>query len=116
MARAYRLTVREQSRVQRHAFASLGEAMDALRTEAEAISRTTDMQTVSAFRTYEPGDRVAARIEISPPGLRGRDAGVDVRGDGSLVAFRNSVFRKPLEPGPDGDVYAAIRAVLEQGR
>ncbi len=46
------------------------------------------------LRDFEPGERVAARLELSTGGLlRGRAAGVDVMGDGSLVAVRGGVRR-----------------------
>lgn len=56
---------------------------------------------------------MAARVEISSGGLiRGRTAGVDVMGDGSIVAFSGAVRREPLEPD-DGEVpLEAVRAEL----
>jgi hypothetical protein len=45
-------------------------------------------------RTYEPGDLVAARIELKGAA---RPAGIDVRGDGSLVAWTGRVRRTVLE-------------------
>ena len=66
------------------------------------------------IRTYEPGDQVRARLEISAGGvLRSRDAGIDVMGDGALVPFRGGVFRKELAPvGVDGAYEAVERAML----
>ncbi len=66
------------------------------------------------LREFEPEQRVAARLEISRGGmLRGSAAGIDVMGDGSLVAFAGGVRRRPLEPGPDETPYEAVRARLE---
>ena len=62
------------------------------------------------LRDFEPGERVAARLEISRGGmLRGRSAGVDVMGDGSLVAFAGGVGRRPLEPGEGETPFDAVR-------
>jgi hypothetical protein len=65
------------------------------------------------IRTYEPRDRVKARLEISTGGLlRGADAGVDVMGDGRLVPYSGGVRRRELEPTAKGDPYDAIRKAL----
>ena len=69
------------------------------------------------LRTFEPGDRVAARIEISTGGwLRGADAGVDVMGDGTVVAFSGGMTRTPLEPAHGEDAYDAVRRRLGEAR
>ena len=71
---------------------------------------------VKAFRTFEPGSRVAARLEISTGGwLRGgADAGIDVMGDGSLVAYAGGVRRNELEAEEDS-AFDAIRDHLVDG-
>jgi hypothetical protein len=64
---------------------------------AEIRSEGT-LPPVEAFRTYEPSERVRARIEVTGPGgLRRPTAGVDVKGDGSVVPYRGEVFKKPLD-------------------
>lgn len=94
---------------------SLGEAIDALRSHAEAIRAEGGLSEVSMIRTYEPGDRVKARLEVSAGGpFRGRDAGVDVMGDGRLVPYRGGVFRKELDAG-DGSPYEAVERALANG-
>jgi hypothetical protein len=64
-------------------------------------------------RDFEPGDLVAGRVEISTGGWlrRGLDAGVDVMGDGSFVAFRGGLAREPLEIGNDSP-WAAVRKAM----
>ena len=70
---------------------------------------------MAVLREFDPEEQVAARLEISTRGLlRSRDAGVDVKGDGSLVAYRGAILRRPLEPRPGQDVYDAVREVLEE--
>jgi hypothetical protein len=52
------------------------------------------------IRTYEPGQRVKARLEISAGRfMRRTDAGLDVMGDGRLVAYAGGVRRRELEQG-----------------
>ena len=69
---------------------------------------------VEAFRTYEPSARVAGRIEIAAPGrLRRPTAGVDVKGDGTVVPYRGEIFKKPLDDGSARDPLDAVRAALE---
>jgi len=65
------------------------------------------------LRTFEPGDRVAARFEISTGGwLRGSAAGVDVMGDGRIVAFAGGVSRSELEPRGNETPFDAVRRQL----
>jgi hypothetical protein len=65
------------------------------------------------LRDFEPGERVAARLEISRGNvLRGATAGVDVMGDGSLVAFAGGVGRRRLDPQAGETVFDAIRREL----
>lgn len=80
---------------------------------AEKICGEGPLDEVNMLRRFGPEDRVAARLEISTPGLRGRDAGVDVRGDGSIVAYRGGVIRRELQPAGGGSVYDAVREALE---
>ena len=69
---------------------------------------------MKALREFSAADRVAARLEISSGGwLRGAAAGVDVMGDGSVVAFTGGVRREPLERR-DGET--ALEAVAARAR
>ena len=71
------------------------------------------LSEVSMLREFEPGERVAARIEVSRGGvLRGSSAGVDVMGDGTMVAFAGSVGRRPLDPATGEDAFDAVRRKL----
>ena len=65
------------------------------------------------LRDFEPGDQVATRIEISGRGwLRAPTAGVDVKGDGTFVAFTGSVRREELDAPAGGTVFGAVREWL----
>ena len=110
---AFKLTIRHGPKVTRESHPSLEEAIDAMRSHCERIRSEGGLDEVDLFRTYEPGDQVNARLEISSGGLfRSRDAGIDVMGDGGLVPFRGGVSRKPMAP-TDGDTpYDAVVAAL----
>ena len=95
---AYKLTIRHGSRVQRERFDDLDGAMAQLCARAEEIRAEGPLDSVSAFREYGPGARVAARLEISTGGMfSGRDAGVDVMGDGRVVPYSGGMRKRPLE-------------------
>jgi hypothetical protein len=66
------------------------------------------------LREFTPAQRVAARIEIATGGwLRGRAAGLDVMGDGSLVPYAGGVRRRKLEPRAGESEVDAVRRELE---
>ncbi len=112
---AIKLTIRHGSKVRRESFPSVDDALSALRAEADAIRADGGLPTVTAFRTYEPSARVHARLEISTGGfLRGRDAGVDVMGDGGIVPFRGGITRKPIEPASGQTPFDALAAALHE--
>jgi hypothetical protein len=107
------LTVRHGSSVDRGRYEDLDEAVDELRRRAEEVRGEGPLGTVSAFRDYEPDKRVAARLELSAGGwLRGREAGVDVMGDGTLVPYAGGIRRKPLEAGQGRSAFEAVRKAL----
>lgn len=97
----------------RESHAALEDAVASMRRHAARIRSEGGLPEISMLRTYEPGIQVHARLEISTGGpLRGRDAGVDVMGNGAIVPFRGGVFRKPLEPAPGESSFDAVEAVL----
>jgi len=113
---SFKLTVRNGSKVTREQHESLTEAIAAMRSHTERIRAAANLPAVTMFRTYEPGDQVRARLEISTGGvLRSRDAGIDVMGDGALVPFRGGVFRKELGPGEDGTAFGAVEQAILEG-
>lgn len=109
----FKLTIRHGPKVDRESHATLAEAVAALRAHAERISAEGGLSEVEMIRTYEPGDRVEARLEISTGGpLRSRDAGVDVMGDGAMIAFRGGIFRKPIPPAEGRTPFEAVEGAL----
>jgi hypothetical protein len=72
--------------------------MISLRARAEQIRAAGPLDPVKAIREYGPQQRVAGRVELSTGGfLRGRDAGVDVMGDGSLVPYSGGFSKRRLD-------------------
>jgi hypothetical protein len=110
---SYRLTIRHGSEVERERFESPDDAVAELERRAEEIRAEGGLGEVKMLRTYEPGQRVHARIEVTGPGLvRRLAAGVDVMGDGAVVPYRGAVFKKRLEPRDGHDAYAAVLDAL----
>ena len=111
---AFKLTIRNGPKVTRESHADLADALAALRAHAERIRDEGGLDRVSMIRTYEPEDMVKARLEISTGGpFRGRDAGIDVMGDGAFVAFRGGVFRKEVSAERGDAAFAAVERALQ---
>jgi hypothetical protein len=110
---AYRLTVRHGPKVERQTFESLDEAIAAMERRAEEIRGEGPLASVKALRDYEPGERVHARLELSTGGvLRGREAGIDVMGDGVLVPYAGVVRKRRLEPEDGETAFEAVHGEL----
>ena len=106
------LTVRHGPRVRRERFDDLETAIGAMRSRAEEIRAEGPLGSISAFREYDSEVRVAGRVELSTGGwLRGADAGIDVKGDGSFVAYTGGIRKTPLDDAPDP--FEAVRRALK---
>ena len=79
---SYRLTVRRGPNVEKAKRETLAEALDLLEAYTRTAARREGVDFVS--RRYEPGDLVAMRVELKGDGV---NAGLDVHGDGSAVAW-----------------------------
>jgi hypothetical protein len=109
----YRMTIRHGSKVESEGFASLDEAIGALERRVDEIRREGGLQGMNALRDYEPGQRVHARLELSTGGLfRGREAGLDVMGNGGLVPYVGSVRKRKLDAAEGGSAFDAVRQAL----
>jgi hypothetical protein len=99
--------------VRREHYERLEDAIAALRAHAGEIAREGPLDSATGFRDYEPGERVAARLEISSGGLlRGREAGIDVMGDGAIVPFVGVVRRRKLDGRSPDTAIAAVAEAL----
>lgn len=110
----WRLVVRHGSRVDQERFDDPETAVTAMERRTDEIQSEGPLDEVSAIRTYEPGQLVHARLELSTGGFfRGREAGVDVMGDGTLVPYVGVVRKRKLEPARGESAFDAIRRELE---
>jgi hypothetical protein len=108
---AERLTVRSKGTTERERYATLEEALEALEARGRELQRTTRSKPVDTkvLGRYEPAQQVAARLEL---GGRG---GVDIRGDGTAVAFTGRLRRRLVEERYAESAYESLRRVLGAG-
>ncbi len=110
--------MRTGPRVERLAFAEPDQVLDALEARAKELSAAAPRETRgSRLKRYEPVEQVFARLELAGPErlLPSVRAGVDVRGDGSVEAFRGRVQREVIEQGKGETPFAILRRVVEEG-
>src|SRR5215210_1306362 len=109
---ALRVVVRSGPRVERLEAASLDAALELIEARARALAGGTRLAPVELrFKTFEPVQQVAHRLELRAQG--GRRAGVDVRGDGSVEAWTGRLRRRLVEPQGGESAYAALRRTLD---
>jgi hypothetical protein len=109
----YRLTVRHGSKVRHERFDDLDAAIAALEEGAKDVRRAGPLKEVGAIRDYAPGQLVHARLALSAGGrLRGREAGLDVMGDGALIPYVGVIRKRRLEPEGKQSPFDAVRAAL----
>ncbi len=109
----YRLTVRQGPNVAKEKFEDLGEAIAVMERRVKDIRSEGPLVAQKMLREFEPEIQVAGRVEISTGGFlrSGVSAGIDVMGDGTLVAYRGGVQREELNPGQKGP-FEAVRKAL----
>jgi hypothetical protein len=110
------LTVRAGPRVDRERFDQRERALDELEARAKELSDSAPNEPVGRVKRYEPVQQVFARIELSGPQrwFPSVHVGVDVRGDGSVEAYRGRVGRTVIEPVKGETPYAALRRVATE--
>jgi hypothetical protein len=114
---SFKVTIRVGPRVTRERVPTLADAVDLLALRLRELGPEARRSTKRAFRrAYEPIAQVAARGEISGPGA-GRlaprvQAGADVRGDGSIEAYRGRINRELVALEPGEDAFDGLRRVL----
>ncbi len=107
------VTVRAGSKVERTRHEDSTAALREIERRGHELEASADAKPRSPLgRTFEPGQQVVARIEISgPKRLR---AGVDVRGDGSSEAFTGRLRRAVIEQRRNESPYDALRRVVRK--
>ena len=111
---AWKLTVRHGPEVSRREFDDLDAALEEARREVEELRAEGPLEKVSMLRDFEPSAQVHARFEISGRGLlRPPTAGVDLRGDGTLVAFSGSLAREELRAKDGESPFELVRRALQ---
>jgi hypothetical protein len=95
---SWKVTVRRGSSVGREKFSSLDEAIAGARRRVDEIRREDRLPPISFIRDFSPDQRVAARIEISGPGLiRSPEGGIDVMGNGEAIAYTGAVRKERID-------------------
>ena len=97
---SYRITVRRGPKIDHERADTLDEAIEVAKRYVRGSRRREAIEAIG--RRYEAEHQVAVRIELKGPGGRG---GLDVRGDGGVIAWTGRVFRKVLE---GDDPYEAL--------
>jgi hypothetical protein len=111
---AWKLTVRHGPEVTHQRFDDLDAALEQAQRRIAAFKAEGPLKKVSMLRDFDPSVQVHARLEISGKGLlRPPTAGVDLRGDGSLVAFTGSLGREELTAEGDETPFDLVRRALE---
>jgi hypothetical protein len=111
----YRVLIRHGPKVERREFATLDDALELIEARCRALTAQPRPRAVKvARRTFEPGQQVTGRAELRGPGgmLAPLQAGVDVRGDGSVEAWTGRVRRRPVTREQSESAYDALRRVL----
>lgn len=111
----WKLTARSGPRVKRSTFDDLEHALVALEARAREVTAAAPRTALDAKLTrFEPVQQVIARLELSGPERfhPSTRAGVDVRGDGSVEAYRGRVRRQLIQARGAESAYAALRREL----
>lgn len=108
MAR-FTLVTRVGPRVAKTGFGTLDAALDGLRAALDGADTAVAPERSVLGRSYAPGVQVSGRFEIRGPGVRG---GVDVHGDGSLVAYTGRIRKTLVAPASGESVLDALERAL----
>ncbi|MGH2957675.1 MAG: hypothetical protein ACRDL6_11850 [Solirubrobacterales bacterium] len=110
---SWKVTVRHGPSVSRERVKTLEEAIGEARAGVDRVRRAGGLPEISAFRDYKPDQRVHARIELSGPGLlRGKEGGIDVMGDGTVVPYTGAIRKRELGAEGLDDAFERLREAL----
>jgi hypothetical protein len=114
----WKLTERAGPKVRRSSFDDVDRALEALEARGRELARSgvggigsvVDLK----YKQFEPEEQVVARLELAGPErlVPSVRVGVDVRGDGSVEAYRGRVRREVIAGQAGESPYAALRRVL----
>ena len=114
----WKLTERAGPKVRQSSFEDVDRALDALESRgrelagegAGRIGSSVDVK----YKRFEPQQRVVARLELAGPErfVPSVRVGVDVRGDGSVEAYRGRVRREVISENRGENAYAALRRAV----
>ncbi len=113
----WKLTERAGPKVRRSSFGDVERALDALESRGRELAETAPGEVVDLrYKKFEPAQQVVARLELSGPErfVPSVRAGIDVRGDGSVEAYRGRVRREIISEEGGETAYAALRRVLAE--
>jgi hypothetical protein len=109
----YRVVVRSGPRVTRLEAGSLDAALELIEARARALAGGRGRDPVDLrYKTFEPVQQVAHRLELTGP--KRVNAGLDVRGDGSVEAWTGRLRRRLIPQEPGESPYAALRRTLDK--
>jgi hypothetical protein len=113
---AWRIKVRQGPNVEKLRCETLPEALDAVEERGREAAGAPQLETVDVqIHQYTPSDQIAARVELmGPQRLRPIiHAGLDVHGDGSVVAWSGGVRREAIAMVGGETAYAALRRAVQ---
>jgi hypothetical protein len=110
---SWKVTVRHGSDVGREKFGTLEDAIGDARRLVDEFRREDRLPPIHFIRHFSPDQRVAARIEISGPGMfRAPEGGIDVLGDGSAIAYTGAVRKEPIEADSVDEAFERLGEAL----
>jgi hypothetical protein len=113
----WKLTERAGPKVRRSSFDDADRALEALEARGRELAVSAPDEVVDAkYKRFEPQQQVVARLELAGPEriVPSVRVGVDVRGDGSVEAFRGRVRRQIISEQGGESAYAALRRVVDE--
>jgi hypothetical protein len=108
----WRVTIRHGSRVTKEKVDALDQAVGRAREVVDRVRREGNLPPISALRDFTPEQRVHARVTISRGLLRGPEGGLDVMGDGSLIAYSGMINKQPLAADTVDEALERLREAL----
>ena len=115
----WRVEVRHGPKVHKLRCDTLPEALDLLEEHARRVAGGPRREPIDVHvRQFSAADQVAARAELKGP-QRLRPfihAGLDVHGDGSVIAWSGGVRREAIRMVGGETAYAALRRAVQSTR